>query len=128
MPETGYYEKRPRPEHRRWLIQKLLTTPTVSDVDAVDDFRLIVRRDSMSTIYVYLTNAYELGVADVIEIMGAASETTCIVSTMSYNQYSGEAKETARERGVGLFRGVEFLGAIYYDGPSFLDYVPPRRR
>ncbi|MET8154093.1 hypothetical protein ACIBSW_07635 [Actinoplanes sp. NPDC049668] len=66
--------------------------------------------------------------ADVEDILAEAPETTCIVSTMDYNHYSSEAKMMAKERGVGLFKSSEFLGAVYYDGESFLEYLPPAQR
>lgn len=128
MSENGYYKKRPRPEHREFLVKYLSSRPTVQSTEIVDDFRMLVRRTGMSDVRIYLTNMYELGVADVIEILAMAPETSCIVSTMDYNHYSVEAKCHARQNGVGLFKAVEFLGAVYYDGERFLDYVSPRDR
>ena len=122
--ELGYYEKRPRQEHRAYLEKRLLERPIVESVKFCDDFRMVIERDRKSSIYAYITNLYQIGVADVEEILAAAPETTCIVSTMDYNQYSGQAKEIARERGVGLFKSNELLGAVYYDGQAFLDYLP----
>ncbi|GAB3360013.1 hypothetical protein [Amycolatopsis echigonensis] len=128
MPESGYYEKRPRPEHRKFLLDHLGSRPTVSSVKVIDDFKMEVRRVTQSTIKVYLTNMYQLGLADVVEILGKAPDTTCIVSTMDYNHFSDEAKEYAKERNVGLFRARDFLGAVYYDGKKFLEYLSPRER
>lgn len=126
--QGGYYEKRPRPQHREYLEKYLAGRPIVSGVEFVDDFRMIVRRESMSDIYIYLTNQYELGVADIFEILSEAAETTCIVSTMDYNHYSTEAKDAAAEAGVGLFKATELLGAVYYDGRRFLEYLSPEQR
>lgn len=126
--QLGYYEKRPRPEHRTFLEKRLLERPVVDSVELLDDFRMVVEREGKSTIHVYLTNLYEVGVADVDEILAIAPETTCIVSTMDYNHYSSEAKEMAKERGVGLFTSTELLGAVYHDGQRFLDYLPPAER
>lgn len=128
MPESGYYAKRPRPEHREFLLKCLEPRFNVDSVEVVDDFRLAVKRDGQSEIRIYLTNIYQLGLADVIEILARAPETTCIVSTMDYNHYSTDAKEYARVHGVGLFRARDFLGAVYYDGKRFLEYVSPRER
>lgn len=128
MAEQGYYEKRPRPEHRAYLEKCLMERPVVDAVEFSDDFRMTVLRDGKSTIHAYITNQYQLGVADVDEILALAPETTCIVSTMDYNHYSAEAKESAKERGVGLFKATELLGAVYYDGAAFLEYLPPRER
>lgn len=128
MPESGYYAKRPRPEHRAFLLKCLNPRFNVESVEVVDDFRLVVTRDEQSDIFIYLTNVYQLGLADVVEILASAPETTCIVSTMDYNHYSTEAKEYARGLGVGLFRARDFLGAVYYDGERFLEYVSPSER
>jgi hypothetical protein len=128
MPESGYFRKRPRPEHRRYLTGYLQERDNVSRITVVDDFRLIVERQRQSDIFIYLTNQYTLGVADVMEILEDAPETTCIVSTMNYNQYTEDAKQFARERGVGLFKSTEFLGAVYYEGDQFLDYLSPDER
>lgn len=129
MPENGgHYEKRPRPEHRAWLTNYLNGRPVVTSVESIDDFRMVVHRGSMSDIHVYLSNQYELGVADVFQILAEAAETTCIVSTMDYNHYSTEAKDRAMEAGVGLFKAIEFLGAVYFDGQEFLEYLSPEQR
>lgn len=128
MPDVGYYAKRPRPEHRRYLKERLAGRPNISAVIEVDDFRFTITRWQQSDIHLFLTNIYTIGDADVLEILREAPETTCIVTTMTYNQYSPEAKALARERGVALFRSNEFLGAAYLDGDRFLDYVPARRR
>ncbi|WP_405116199.1 hypothetical protein OG559_15220 [Micromonospora sp. NBC_01405] len=100
----------------------------VESVEELDDFRLVVRRRGMSDVRVYLTSSYEVGVADVEEILSEAPETTCIVSTMDYNHYSSEAKTLAAGRCVGLFKSVEFLGAVYFDGEAFLGYLSPAER
>lgn len=127
MAETGYYEKRPRPEHRRFLVDRLRNKPTVASVEELDDFHFCVKRVGKSTIRIFLTNKYILSVADVMEILEGSPDTTCIVSTMDYNQYSAQAKAYCRERGIGLFRANELFGAVYYDGDRFVDYMPPEK-
>jgi hypothetical protein len=118
MPENGYYEKRPRPEQRQFLIKYLNARDNVREVIQADEHRLIVSRWSQPDIHVYLSNQYTITVADVIDILEEAPDTTCIVSTMDY----------ARDQEVGLFKSKEFLGAVYYDRDRFLDYLPPERR
>lgn len=127
MAESGYYEKRPRPEHRDFLVSRLRTNGFVTRIEEIDDFHFLVERSGKTDIRIYLTNKYILSVTDVMEILDRSPETTCIVSTMNYNQYTPEAKEYCMERGVGLFKAVELFGAIYRDGRSFLEYVPPER-
>lgn len=128
MAESGYYSKRPRPQHRDFLEQRLLERRTVDSVEFLNDFTMIIERDGKSTIRAHLTNLYEIGVADVEEILGEAPETNCIVSTMNYNHYSIAAKKLAASRNVGLFRSTELLGAIYYDNEKFVNYLPPSER
>jgi hypothetical protein len=100
----------------------------VSGVEEVDDFHFVVERPGKSELRIYLTNKYILSVTDVIEILSDSPDTNCVVSAMNYNQDSPQAKEYCREQGVGLFKAVELLGAIYRDDDGFLDYVPPKRR
>lgn len=128
MPDTGYYEKRPRPQQREFLVKSLLQRDVVDDITEVDHHHFVVERDGKSTIHIYFTNKYLLSVADVMEILEDSPNTTCIVATMGHNKYSPEAKEYCRDQGVGLFRTRELLGAVNYDGTRFLDYVPPEKR
>lgn len=127
MPDVGYYEKRPRPQQQEFFVSTVRQRPTVDAVAQVDDHHFIVERDGKTTLVVYLTNKYMLSVADVMEILEESVETNCIVSTMGHNKYSPDAKQYCRDSGVGLFVAPEFLGAVYYDGERFLDYVPPER-
>ena len=62
------------------------------------------------------------------EITSSHDGITCIVTMSMWNSYSSDAKEYAKERGIGLFRFGEFMGALYYEGNKFLDYIPPERR
>lgn len=128
MPDIGYYEKRPRPQQCEFLKKSLSQRGVVERVKQLDDHHFVVERDGKPTLRVYFTNKYMLSVADVMEILEESEDTNCIVSTMGHNKYSPEAKEYCRDLGVGLFRTQEFLGAVYYDGDRFLDYVPPERR
>lgn len=124
MPEHGYYEKRPRQEHRDFLTRYLRQRRIVDNVEVLDDFRLVVTRRGLSEIRIYLTNQYTLGIADVMDIIEADPATDCIVSTMSYNQFTIDAKDYALNQGVGLFHAKDFLGAVNYEGDSFTHYVP----
>lgn len=125
MPDSGYYEKRPRPQQQQFFMSAVQQRPTVDRVTQIDEHRFIVERAGKSTLHVYLTNKYLLSVADVMEILASSEDTNCIVSTMGHNRYSPEAKQYCRELGIGLFVAPEFLGAVYYDRERFLDYLPP---
>lgn len=121
------FENQPWQQHQDYLLTRLGSSPIVSRVQALSRFRYVVQRPGKAELDLYLTNKYILSVADVIEILDEAPEINCIVSTMDYNQYSPEAKSHCIDHGVGLFRVVELLGAVYYDGDRFLKYVPPER-
>lgn len=121
------FKNQPWKEHQSFLLKRLGSSPVVSDVLALSRFRYVVERPGKSELVLFLTNKYILSVADVIEILDEAPETNCIASTMAYNQYSPDAKAHCIDLGVGLFRVVELLGAVYYDGDDFLEYVPPER-
>jgi hypothetical protein len=121
------FENQPWRQHQDYVLKRLDSSPVVSAVQVFDRFHYVVQRPGKTELVVYLTNKYVLSVADVMEILDEAPNTNCIVSTMDYNQYSPEAKEYCMELGVGLFRVVELLGAVFYDGDRFLRYVPPER-
>lgn len=121
------FENQPWRQHQDFLLSGLRRLPVVSDVQALSRFRYVVQRPGKNELVLFLTNKYILSVADVIEILAEAPETNCIVSTMNYNQYSPEAKAHCMDLGIGLFRVVELLGAVYYDGDRFLEYVQPKR-
>ena len=121
------FENRPWQQHQDFLLSRLRSSAVVSDVQALSRFRYVVQRPGKAEIVLFLTNKYILSVPDVIEILAAAPETDCLASTMDYNQYSPEAKAYCMDLGIGLFRVVELLGAVYYDGDGFLEYVPPER-
>lgn len=126
MAHTGF-ENQPWQQHQNFLLTLLGSSSTVASVQALSRFHYVVKRPGKTDLVLYLTNKYILSVADVMEILDEAPETNCIVSTMDYNQYSPEAKAHCMDLGVGLFRVVELLGAVYYDGDRFLNYVPPKR-
>lgn len=125
MPDQGYYEKRPRPESIDKLSTYLDSKPIVSSTRQLDEHRFIVKRNEKKSLNLFLTNIYIVGEADVIEILADAPETNAIVTMSAWNSYSRDAKIYAKELDVGLFTFSEFLGAVYYDGKSFLDYTPP---
>lgn len=121
------FENQPWQPHQDYLLKRLNGSPVVSNVQALSRFHYVVERPGKTDLILYLTNKYILSIADVIEILDEAPETNCIASTMDYNQYSPEAKAYCMELGIGLFRVVELLGAVYYDGDDFLEYVLPDR-
>lgn len=122
MPESGRYEKVPRPESIETLCRYLRSNPVVSSVESLDSQLVLVRRTQKSDLKVFLTNAYIVGEADAYEAFDAHQDLDAIVTMSAWNSYTRLAKELCKSRGVGLFKFKEFLGAVYYDKHKFMDY------
>ncbi|HUZ72227.1 MAG TPA: hypothetical protein VMU87_04520 [Stellaceae bacterium] len=125
MADHGYYEKRPRPESRKKLIEYLGTNPVVSGIEELDYQVLRIARDGKSALTVFLTNNYIVSQADVLEMIAAQPDINAIITMSAWNQYTGDAKDECKRRKMGLFTFKEFLGAVYYEGQKFVEYVPP---
>ena len=128
MPDSGYYEKIPRPESIAHFEKVISDHKMVMMLDKVEEQVYFVLRRGKPAIKVFLTNIYIVSTTDVFEITSSHDGITCIVTMSMWNSYSSDAKEYAKERGIGLFRFREFMGALYYEGNKFLDYIPPERR
>lgn len=124
MPEAGPYEKKPRPESIKMLIEYLGGNPIVKSVRQTGDQLVEITRSKGSDLTVFMTNIYIVSEADVEEIT-AKFDVDAIVTMSAWNGYTTDAKVAARAKGVGLFKFREFLGAVYYAGNKFLDYTPP---
>ena len=75
-----------------------------------------------------MTNIYIVGLADVYEILTQAHPLDAIVTMSAWNSYTTEAEAYCKEQSIGLFKFKEFLGAVYYEGDKYLDYIPPDER
>ena len=129
MPEQGYYEKVPRPESIDALVGYLeSTTDIVQAVQRESSQSILVKRIGRPTLRTFMTNTYIVGLADVHEIFTEMSGLDAIVTMSAWNSYTAEAKALCKERKVGLFTFKEFLGAVYYVGSRYLDYIPPDER
>ena len=139
MPDSGYYEKIPRPESIAHFEKVISDHKMVMMLDKVEEQVYFVLRRGKPAIKVFLTNIYIVSTTDVFEITSSHDGITCIVTMSMWNSYSSDAKEYAKEKGIrgvstlkknqlGLFRFGEFMGALYYEGNKFLDYIPPERR
>lgn len=116
----------PYPEAVRTLVDYLMAKPVIEDVDVLSLEKIIVRRNSgLSNLTVFLIDAYTLGEGKVSEIINLNRDINCIVTISAWNQYTSEAKHLAKENKIGLFSFKEFMGAVYYNGNKFLDYVHP---
>lgn len=126
MPDVGFYEKTPRPESIQKLIDYLEGNPRVSEIRRDAEQTITVVRKGMPDIRVYMTNIYIVGLADVYDIM-SQGKFDAIVTMSAWNAYTSEAKRLTKDNGVGLFTFKEMLGAAYWAGGKFLDYVTPEK-
>lgn len=128
MPELGRYEELPRPESIAKLIQYLEASKPVTEVKRESEQVIYIERVKHSPLRVYMTNLYVVALSDVYEILNQGNELDAIVTMSAWNGYTSEAKKSCKEKGIGLFRFNEFLGAIYYDGNRYFDYISPEER
>ena len=100
----------------------------VESVNIRDGQILLLTRYGSSDIKVFLADIYILGEADVNEIIGLCPDINAIVVMNNWNTYTSSAKQMCKELNVGLFDFKEFLGAVYYEGQQFVDYISPAER
>lgn len=127
MPELGKYKKTPRPESIEYFIKVVSSREFVVKVERLNNQLFKVVRKEKSDITVFLTNIYIVSEADVYEITADHGNLNCIVTVSAWNSYTKDAKVLTKGMGIGLFQLKEFLGAIYYDRESFINYEPPKR-
>lgn len=128
MPEQGRYERVPRPESMNKLIQYLGTSKAVANVKRESGQVVNIERVKHSPLRAFMTNVYIVSLANVHEILNEAGELDAIVTMSAWNGYTSEAKDFCIEQNIGLFKFKEFLGAIYYDGNRYLNYISPDER
>lgn len=128
MPELGKYKKVPRPESIKKFIRYLISNPVVIDINHEDNQLLEIQRQNKSDLRVLITNVYIVGVADVYEILSDVGHVDSIVTMSAWNSYTNEAKTECKRKNIGLFKFKEFMGAVYFDGQQFLDYIHPDNR
>jgi hypothetical protein len=120
--------KKPSQKSIDALINYLRSNNVVQSVQQVDSHTLIITRNRKTELHVFMTNAYIVGIAEIYEIMSGNSSVNAIVAMSEWNSYTHEAKEHCKQQNIGLFTFKEFLGAMYYNGKKFINYVPPRDR
>ena len=128
MTDQGRYKKLPRPESIDTLIQYLSTKDAVFSVSRESEQVIYIERTKHPPLRVYMTNIYIVGLADVYDIVAQVDELDGIVTMSAWNGYTGEAKAACKKQGIGLFKFNEILGAVYYHGNQYLDYLPPDER
>lgn len=129
MPDSNpRFQKLPRPETIEAFVKYVSNSKVVLNVTLVKPQLLIVTKTDGAFLKVHITNIYIVGEADVAEILADEGEIDAIVTLSAWNSYSSRAKSICRDQGVGLFVFKEFLGAVYYSGQKFLDYIHPDDR
>jgi len=128
MPDEGRYKEIPRPDSINKLVEYLSSSNAVDTISRESDQVIYVERTNHPPIRIYMTNTYIVGLADVYEIIRQVDELDAIVTMSIWNSYTGEAKDTCKKEGIGLFTFKEILGAVYHRGKRFLDYIPPDER
>lgn len=122
------YMKLPRPQMIAGFQHYVRTKPIVEHLIELMPQLYVIKRRHKNDLIVHITNLYIVSEADVHEILAEESHINCIVTVSAWNGYSLQAKEMCKEMDIGLFTFREFMGAIYYDGREFLDYVHPADR
>ena len=86
--------------------------------------QLIESTGGRPPLVVRVEEIYIMSGCDVYEIMAENKNIDAIVLVGYYNRYTSDAKKSAKENGVALFRRDEFYGALHRTGKSFMNYVP----
>lgn len=126
--EYGERIVKPLPQGIQQLVEILETKPTVKRVEYIKEQILIARRKNFhNDLTIYVVDAYVLGEGATHEIISNNSGINTILVLSRWNQYSSKAKKLAKEYNIALFTYNELMGAVYYNGKSYLDYIPPER-
>ncbi len=119
------FEKLPRPESIDAFIKYVKKSKVVLDVTQENQHHILIQKNNGSSLKIHMTNIYIVGLADVAEILADEEDIEAIITLSAWNGYSSEAKKYCKKNNVGLFKFKEFLGAIYYNGRQFLNYIHP---
>jgi hypothetical protein len=125
MGETSYGEGvyEPYSDEIDYIIERLESKFNVTEVTRLNVQILEVERDiPYSPLTIFLVDAYVLGEGATLEIIESNPTINTIVVTSSWNQYTSKAKELAKDYNVAVFTYNELMGAVEYDGKSYIDY------
>ncbi|WHX40607.1 hypothetical protein QNH36_23720 [Mesobacillus sp. AQ2] len=127
MGELYYGEglKKPLANGVDFLVKRLESKPTVTKVTRLDYHILEVERTgTFSNLNIYLIDAYVLGEGAALEIIENNPKINTILVISLWNQYASKAKELAKDYGVAIFTFNELMGAVFYNGESYINYLP----
>ncbi|WP_096155707.1 hypothetical protein [Bacillus sp. FJAT-45066] len=126
--EYGERVINPLPQGVKQLVERLLSKPTVEDVEYINHQILkVTRKAPHENLIIYVVDAYVLGEGDTFEIIRDNPTINTLLVLSLWNQYTYDAKKLGKENGVAVFTYSELMGAIYYYGNSYIDYIPPER-
>ena len=110
--------KKLRPEHLAFFRARMAEHTSVEDLVAIasDSHYLfkVTRSDGRSSLVVVLTDAYEFGDADEIDL---PRETDFVVLGMPHASYDEDMRRALRRRGTGIGHVVRFMAAVNLPRP-----------
>jgi|GEM_PF-6506889 len=119
---------KPLPQAVRQLSERLMMKSTVKNVEFINNQILKVSRTAPhDDLIIFIVDAYVLGEGDTFEIIKNNPTINTILALSLWNQYTYDAKTLAKENGVAVFTYSELMGAVYYYGKRYLDYVSPKK-
>lgn len=126
--EYGERIVKPLPQAVRQLSERLIIKPTVENVEYVNNQILKVSRKAPhDDLIIYIVDAYVLGEGDTFEIIRDNPTINTILVLSLWNEYTYNSKKMAKENGVAVFTYSELMGAVYYYGKRYLDYISPKK-
>jgi len=90
----------------------------VADVYRAKDILFNIELTNGTQIKMLLVDEYTLGLAAVFRALREFGKLDYIVTAGNWNAYSPDAKEYGDEHGIGIFKGPEFLKALYLKNPK----------
>lgn len=130
MGELYYGEglKKPLSNGVDFLVKRLESKPTVRRVTKLDyDILEVERTGTYSNLIIYLIDAYVLGEGAALEIIENNPKINTILVISLWNQYTSKAKKLAKDYNISIFSFDELMGAVYYNGKSYINYLPPAK-
>lgn len=126
--EYGERIVKPLPQAVRQLSERLIAKPTVENVEYINNQILKVsRKVPHDDLIIYIVDAYVLGEGDTFEIIRDNPTVNTILVLSLWNEYTYHSKRIAKENGVAVFTYSELMGAVYYYGKRYLDYISPKK-
>ena len=113
MPELGKYEKLPRPDSIKAFIKYLISNPVVREILHEDTQVINILRNEKTSLRVFMTNIYIVGLADIYDILSDFGHVDAIVTMSAWNGYTNEAKSKCKRKNIGLFKFKEFMSCLF---------------